>query len=196
MRRASSNTPGSCILPPASSTARLRRALRSLLRIGLPGLMLLTSCGAQAVEAGYAAKAVDLLEQPQAGARALAALAKRQPVQITARAGSWVRIRAGDAAGWMRLADLRLSRTNVPATVKTVVPAGAPNAGIRGFSEEELLVGAPNHAESERLRALAVSARDAASFARAANLRPRQQDYLQMLDFMPEGGFPKEFFDE
>jgi hypothetical protein len=46
--------------------------------------------------------------------------------------------------------------------------AGKNDTGIRGFSEEELLVGAPNQAEGETLRRLGVAARDAASFARAA----------------------------
>ena len=70
------------------------------------------------------------------------------------------------------------------------------NSGIRGFSEEELLVGAPNQAESERLQRVGVSVRDAVNFARTANLQPRKQDYIEMLDYMPEGGFSESFFDE
>jgi hypothetical protein len=41
-----------------------------------------------------------------------------------------------------------------------------------------------------------VAPEDAATFARAANLKPRQQDYIQMQEYMPEGGFPEGYFDE
>jgi hypothetical protein len=105
-------------------------------------------------------------------------------------------VRGGDFAGWIRLADLRLSAAAAPVPASRAAATAGQNAGIRGFSEQELLVGAPNHAESERLRRAAVSVREAVSFARAANLRARRQDSIQMLDFMPEGGFPREFFDE
>ena len=95
----------------------------------------------------------------------------------------------------MRMIDVRLNPS--PARKIAVAAAKSPtNSGIRGFSEEELLVGAPNQAESERLQRVGVSVRDAANFARAANLRPRQQDYIEMREYMPEGGFSESFFDE
>lgn len=74
--------------------------------------------------------------------------------------------------------------------------AGRSDTGIRGFSEDELLVGAPNLAEGDKLRRFGVAARDVASFARAANLRPRTQDYILMNEYMPEEGLPEGFFDE
>jgi hypothetical protein len=167
-----------------------------LARIFLPALLALASSTARGAEQGYTAKALDLLERPQAEARVLTRLAKRQPLQLVGRAGSWVNVRARDSAGWMRLADLRLNAAAAPAPASRPTGTAGKKAGIRGFSEEELVIGAPNHAESERLRRAAVSVREAVSFARAANLHARRQDYIQMLDFMPEGGFPKEFFDE
>lgn len=170
--------------------------MRVLMLVCLPALVAISSSAAQGAEGGYAAKAVELLERPQAGARMLIRLAKRQPLLAIDRAGSWVNVRAGELAGWIRLADFRLSAATAAMPASRPAGTAGKNAGIRGFSEEELLVGAPNHAESERLGRAAVSVREALSFARAANLRARQQDYIQMLDFMPEGGFPKEFFDE
>ena len=170
--------------------------MRVLARISLPALLAITSSTARGAEQGYAVKALDLLERPQAEARVLTRLAKRQSLQLVGRAGSWVNVRSGDSAGWIRLADLRLSVAAALAPASRPAGTVGKNAGIRGFSEEELLVGAPNHAESERLRRAAVSVREAVSFARAANLHSRRQDYIQMLDFMPEGGFPREFFDE
>lgn len=161
-------------------------------------LIVLASCclSAQGADPGYAAKAIDLLERPDSQARIAAKLAKKQPLEIIGRDGSWANVKAGNATGWVRLADLRLNVAIVAAPNPRRENSGTKDTGIRGFSEEELLVGAPNQTESERLKRMGVSARDAVNFARAANLRPRQQDYIQMQEYMPEGGFPREFFDE
>ncbi|MEO8164185.1 MAG: SH3 domain-containing protein [Betaproteobacteria bacterium] len=150
---------------------------------------------AQCADAGYAAKASTLFEHPGSPAKTLAQLTKNQPVQILGREGGWARVAAGHVTGWVRLADLRL-HAEPSATSRKRGSAAQKDSGIRGFSEEELLVGAPNQAEGERLRRVGVSAGDATSFARAANLRARRQDYIQMQDYMPEGGFPDGFFDE
>lgn len=153
---------------------------------------------AQGADAGYAAKAVDLLERPGSQGKVVTQLAKRQPVEIIGRDGSWAKAKSGNATGWVRLADLRLNvaKSKSPASPSARSNAGKNDTGIRGFSEEELLVGAPNQVEGEKLRRLGVAAGDAASFARAGNLKPRQQDYIQMQEYMPEGGFPEGFFDE
>ncbi len=150
---------------------------------------------AHAGDAGYASRAVDLLDRPAADAKPVAKLVKLQPVEIIGRNGSWANIKAGARSGWIRMIDARL---NSDVTRKVAAaPAKSPaDSGIRGFSEEELLVGAPNQAESERLRRVGVSVRDAVNFARVANLRPRRQDYIEMSDYMPEGGFAQGFFDE
>jgi hypothetical protein len=161
-------------------------------------LIVLATCwmSAQAADAGYAAKAVDVLERPDSQARIAGRLDKKQLLQIIGRDGSWAHVKSASATGWVRLADLRLNVATVAAPSPRRENSGTKDTGIRGFSEEELLVGAPNQAESERLKRIGVPVRDAVDFARAANLRPRQQDYIQMLDYMPAGGFPREFFDE
>lgn len=168
------------------------------IRISLLMLFAAFCLPAQGADAGYAAKAVDLLERPGSQAKVVTKLAKRQPVQIIGRDGSWAKAKSGNATGWVRLADLRLivAASKSPASPSARSNSGKKDTGIRGFSEEELQVGAPNQAEGERLRRLGVTARDAATFARAANLKPRQQDYIQMQEYMPEGGFPEGFFDE
>jgi hypothetical protein len=152
----------------------------------------------EGAETGYAAKAVDLLERPATQAKVMTKLAKRQPVEIIGRNGSWAKTKSGSAIGWVRLADLRLTAATLksPGAQTARVNAKKADSGIRGFSEEELLVGAPNQTEGERLRRLGVSANDATRFARAGNLKARRQDYIEMREYMPEGGFPKEFFDE
>lgn len=148
-------------------------------------------------ETGFAAKPLDLLDRPEAQARVVARLVKRQPLEILARDGSWAKTQSGNTIGWVRLTDLRrdamTKRSPATANRRNV---GRSDTGIRGFSEEELLVGAPNLAEGDKLRRLGVAASDVASFARAANLRPRAQDYILMNEYMPEEGLPEGFFDE
>ncbi len=165
-------------------------------RISLLFLLVAFCMPARGADAGFAAKAVDLLDRPGSQAKVVTKLAKRQPVQIIGRDGSWANAKSANATGWVRLADLRLSvvATKLPPPARP--SPGGKDTGIRGFSEDELQVGAPNQAEGEKLRRLGVTARDAGIFARAANLKPRQQDYIQMREYMPEGGFPEGFFDE
>ena len=151
---------------------------------------------AQGAGKGYAAKAVDLLDRPGAQAKIVAKLAKRQSVEIIGRDGSWAKAKSGNATGWVRLADLRLNIAAVKLPAAARSKSVKNDTGIRGFSEEELLVGAPNLVEGEKLRRLGVTAGEAANFARAGNLKPRPQDYIQMQEYMPEGGFPEGFFDE
>jgi hypothetical protein len=165
-------------------------------RISLLLLSAVFCLPAQGADKGYAVKAVDLLDRPGSQAKILAKLGKRQPVEIIGREGSWAKAKSGNATGWVRVADLRITvATSKLPTAKRSKPA-KNDTGIRGFSEEELLVGAPNQTEGEKLRRVAVAPEDAATFARAANLKPRQQDYIQMQEYMPEGGFPEGYFDE
>lgn len=165
----------------------------------LPLLMLLAfACpSAWAGEAAYTATPIAVLEAPQAQAKVIAKFAKRHPVEILGRQGAWANIRASNTTGWIRLGDLRLV-PSAPNAAAPKIQAGAArkDTGIRGFSEEELLVGAPNHAEGEKLRRLGVSAGDAEVFARAANLKARRQDYFLMHEFLPDDGFPEGFLDE
>ena len=167
----------------------MRRRILTLFLLAMPAM------AAYADDAGYVLKAVVLLDRPAVDAKPITSLVKRQPVEIIGRDGSWAHIKDGAGSGWVRMIDVRLHPS--PVRKMTVAAAKAPtHSGIRGFSEEELLVGAPNQAESERLQRVAVSARDAVNFARAANLRSRKQDYIEMLEYMPEGGFTESFFDE
>jgi hypothetical protein len=74
---------------------------------------------AQGADAGYAAKAVDLLERPGSQGKVVTSLVKRQPVQIIGRDGSWAKAKSGNATGCVRLADLRLNvaKSKSPASL-------------------------------------------------------------------------------
>jgi hypothetical protein len=145
-------------------------------------------------DSGYLPKPVDLLDAPVANAKVVATLARKQSAEVLARNGSWTRIRAGNASGWIRTIDLRL---NPPAqTTKPPLRAKASShSGIRGFSEEDLFSGSSTPVTMDQLKHLGISAKDAAAFARSAGLKARKRDYFEGGDYMALD-FPDDFFDE
>ena len=167
------------------------RLLAAALALAAAGVVL-------AGEPGYLPKAAELREHPAVQAKVVARLKAGHPVDIRSRQGPWVRVRSGSSPGWLKLAEVRVGhRTAIPGDgAKAVRPIKRSDSGIRGFSEEELIVGSPNQSEAAKLKGFGVDARQAGSFARAANLKPRKRDYLEMNEYMPEGGPPPEFFDE
>ncbi|HVY05723.1 MAG TPA: SH3 domain-containing protein [Burkholderiales bacterium] len=158
--------------------------------------ILLACCAALAAagEHGHLPRAVDLLENPAAGAKFVAKLPRQQAVDVLERRGSWVRVRAGASVGWVKTIDLRLD-TGTPAKISAVRAKSNSDSGIRGFSEEELLGASASAAELDKLKQMRVPARDATSFARAAGLKPRKQDYFEGTE-LATMDIPDDFFDE
>lgn len=165
------------------------------MRSPIVGLVLLAIIAAPAFagESGYATKAVDLQETPAPGARVVAKLPKKQPLEILDRNGSWARVRAATVTGWMRTIDLRFDAA--AGKIATVRVKSSTDSGIRGFSEEELLAGSPGSGELDKFKRMAISAKDASGFARAAGLKSRKQDYFEGTDYLSID-FPEDFFDE
>jgi SH3 domain-containing protein len=146
-------------------------------------------------DAGYLPKAVDLLDAPVENAKVVAKLARKQSAEVLARSGSWTRIRAGNASGWVKTIELRL---NSPVqTAKPVVPRvkSSSHSGVRGFSEDDLLSGSSTPVAMDQLKHLGISAKDATTFARSAGLKARKRDYFEGTDYMVLD-FPDDFFDE
>ena len=158
-------------------------------------LLALCALPAYAAESGYAARDAELRERPAESARSVGKLAKKQKLEVLARQGNWMRVQEAKATGWVRLLDVRLD-----AAPASVLPAArvrpAKDDGIRGFSEEDLLAGAPGHAELDKLKMYAVTAKDAGGFARGAGLKARKLDYLDPMDAMAIDRLPEDFFDE
>ena len=165
-------------------------------RIFLLLLLAMPAFGAQAGDAGYVPKAIDLLDRPAPDAKPVAQLAKQQPVEVIGRNGSWVNVKAGARSGWIRMTDVRLN--TVPsrwiATVARV--KSKSDSGIRGFSEEELLAGTPSRSELDKLKRYSVAAKESTGFAQSAGLKPRKQDYLDGSDYLSMDQLPDDFFDE
>jgi hypothetical protein len=168
------------------------------MRLSVAALALAAAGTLWAGESAYVPKAADLRERPDSQAKVVAQVEAGRPVELLSRQGAWVQVRSAGLAGWLRLEQVRIGQraAALPTTARPGVPLRPSRSGIRGFSEEELLVGSPNESEGARLRQLQVSAALAANFARASSLRPRRWDYFEMSDYVPEGGLPPEFFDD
>lgn len=164
---------------------------RTLLAVFLIALPVFPVFGA---ETGFASRAADLRERPADTARATGKLTRRQPLQVLGREGNWARVSAGSADGWVRLVDVRLDPPKGKALPLNRAKSAKDN-GVRGFSEEELLGGAPGHSEVDKLKKYAVAAKDANGYARSAGLKPRKLDYLDQLDYL-SADLPEDFFDE
>ena len=135
-----------------------------------------------------------MLDRPANGARPVAKLAKQQPLEILGRNGSWARVKAGSANGWVRLLDVRFNAPSNVAPVARIKPSA--DNGIRGFSEEDLLGGTQDRGEIDKLKLYGVPVKDAVSFARASGLSARQQDYIEPGDYLSMDELPEDFFDE
>lgn len=121
-----------------------------------------------------------LYSQPSASARVTASVPKGASVEILAKQGGWLRVKAGNATGWMRLLSVRagaggLGGVGVGDVVGAATTRSDPTrvvavAGLRGLNEEDLKRAQFDADELARLDALTVTAAQARSFAGQAGL--------------------------
>lgn len=121
-----------------------------------------------------------LYSQPSASARVTASVPKGASVEILAKQGGWLRVKAGKSTGWIRLLSVRagaggLGRVGVGDVVGAATTRSDPTrvvavAGLRGLNEEDLKQAQFNADELARLDALKVTAAQARSFAGQSGL--------------------------
>lgn len=121
-----------------------------------------------------------LYSQPSASARVAASVPKGASVEILAKQGGWLRVKAGKSTGWIRLLSVRagaggLGGVGVGDVVGAATTRSDPTrvvavAGLRGLNEEDLKQAQFNADELARLDALKVTAAQARSFAARSGL--------------------------
>jgi uncharacterized protein YgiM (DUF1202 family) len=148
---------------------------------------LLTVAGtAYAAETGTALKNDTLRKEPFADAAASGSIKRNDRVQILAKKGAWLQIKAGSSTGWVRLLSVKrgTSSSNEAAGVLGLASGRAgtgkvvSTTGVRGLSEEELKDAKFNEEEVKLLEANTVSEADGKKFAAAGGLQARKLDYL------------------
>jgi uncharacterized protein YgiM (DUF1202 family) len=148
---------------------------------------LLTLSGiAFAAEPGTALKNDTLRKEPYADATASGSIKRNDKVQILAKKGAWLQVKAGASTGWVRLLSVKrgTGSSNEAAGVLGLASGRAgtgkvvSTTGVRGLSEEELKEAKFDEAETKQLEAYTVSEADGKKFAAAGSLQARKLEYL------------------
>ena len=168
------------------------------MRVALALLLSFAVAGACAGETGYLRKAGELRDRPQADGKVIGQFTAKESVEILARQGGWMQVKGKAAAGWVRLAEVRLGvyDPSMRASAAAASTAKSNNSGIRGFSEEELTLAAGSASAAEQMKALGIKAADARAFAARAGLKPRKLDYDTTERALGGADLPADFFDD
>lgn len=124
--------------------------------------------------------ATQLRATPSLNSMVVQQLAVGAPLQALQTQGGWLKVKAGDQQGWVRLTYVRAMAAARPApasggaTLASLFTGSstAPTAttGTRGLTQEQLANAQPAPQEVRLLDQYAVSARDAQQFARGGKL--------------------------
>lgn len=151
----------------------------------IPGILALSLASSLALAApGVALKDENMLAKPSATAAAVGKMTKGMAVDISAKQGGWLQVKAGAAQGWVRLLSVRAGSggagSNGLAGVAGVAGAVTQKsdssrvvavAGVRGLNEEQLKGAKFNADELARLEAYTVNASQAQAFADKSGLK-------------------------
>lgn len=112
-----------------------------------------------------------LFAQAASTAKEVGSVKRGQAVEIIAKQGGWLRVRAGNSEGWIRLLSVRSGTGGVggvgvgdvvgAATTKSDPTRVVAVAGLRGLSAEELKVAKFNGEELARMEGFAATAEQA-----------------------------------
>lgn len=121
-----------------------------------------------------------LRAQASASAAAVATVQRGAQVQVLAKKGGWVQVRAAGKTGWVRLLSVRagaggLGGSGAGDLVGAATTRSDPNrvvavAGLRGLNEEDLKKAEYDAAQVELLQRFSVSTAQASTHARSGGL--------------------------
>lgn len=152
------------------------------MKIALIPAAVLALCAAASAWAapGTVLRAEKLYSQPAATSKVAASVAKGAKVDILAKQGGWLKVKAGTSTGWIRLLSVRagaggLGGAGVGDVVGAATTRSDPSrvvavAGLRGLNEEDLKQARFNEAELARMEAVKVTPAQARSFAGQSGL--------------------------
>jgi hypothetical protein len=147
----------------------------------IPAALVLCVASASAWAApGTVLRNEKLYSQPAATSKVTASVAKGAKVEILAKQGGWLRVKAGNSTGWIRLLSVRAGAGGLGGTgARDVVGAATTKsdpsrvvavAGLRGLNDEDLKQAKFNAEELARMEAVSVTAAQARSFASQSGL--------------------------
>jgi len=154
--------------------------------------VVLAALALAAGEAGVALKADSIKSEPFKDADTVGNLNRGDSVQIVAKQGGWLQIKAPGGAGWVRMLSVKRGAGGGASASSEIGGIAAMSTGragtgqitsatgVRGLSEEDLKSAKFNAAELSRAQGNAVSAAAAGQFAAAGKLA------AQNVAFLPE----------
>lgn len=146
------------------------------------GLLMLTASLAHAAP-GLALKDENLYSKPSAASAVAGKMTKGMAVDIVAKQGGWLQVKAGKTQGWVRLLSVRAGSggsgeglADVAGVAGAVTQKSDPSrvvavAGVRGLNEEDLKGAKYSAEEIARLDRYAVTRAQAAAFAEKSGLK-------------------------
>lgn len=149
--------------------------------------LLMFSGIALAAETGTALKNDTLRKEPFADAASAGTLKRNDKVEILAKKGAWLQVKAGKSTGWVRLLSVKRGTSGSGNEAAGVLGLASGRSGtgqvvsttgVRGLSEEELKQAKFSEEEMKQLEANTVSAADGQKFATGGSLKARKLDYL------------------
>lgn len=151
----------------------------------LCGILSLSLASSLALAApGVALKSENILSAPSATAAAVGKMNKDMAVDIVAKQGGWLQVKAGKTQGWVRLLSVRAGAggaaggglADVAGVAGAVTQKSDPSrvvavAGVRGLNEEDLKGAKFNAEEMSKLEGYTISASQAQAFAQKSGLK-------------------------
>lgn len=152
------------------------------------GILVLSLASSLALAApGVALKDESLMAKPSATAATVGKMSKGMAVDILAKQGGWLQVKAGAAQGWVRLLSVRAGSGGTSggglagvagvagaATQKSDSSRVVAVAGVRGLNEEDLKGAKYNAEEMAKLEGYAMSKAQAQAFAEKSGLKARK----------------------
>ena len=152
---------------------------------------------AGAADTGYLLKAGELKSRPFLDAETLAWLPQNAALQIVAREGPWMLVKAEGKQGYVRLLQIRLAASEArlarapavqrPEAARSTGVTRTVTTGVRGFDEQGLSVAQPDPAAFALMVSFAASNDRARQFAQRSALAPRTVPYYSEIGRPIEG---------
>lgn len=144
---------------------------------------LMLSAGLLLAAPGLALKDENMYSKPSATSPAVGKMTKGMTVDIVAKEGGWLQVKAGKVQGWVRLLSVRagagdsgdglagIAGVAGAATQKSDPSRVVAVAGVRGLNEQDLKAAKYSDEEIARLDRYAVSRSQAQAFADRSGLK-------------------------
>ena len=137
-------------------------------------------------------RAVELRLNPAADSDSVAKLPAETAVELIARSGAWVQLKAPSGTGWAKVFDVRMGVTGAAPgkaggssiadtlNLATGNRASSVSTGVRGLDADMLEKAQPNFQQVTILTSFSASPKQAREFAHAGKLAARQVDLLPL----------------